>query len=299
MDGPPIVETHSTDQPSCRRRRSTVWIAQGIWERSHDFVARPSPDISTLPHCRGARHLCRAALLAVILGAGFGIIAWSHLTTNALLLEPDSGFVVRPFDVVSDGVVYVLGSDGKLWRERCDMSTAANRSQCDAVPGEKDRLVYVLGTDHRLWREQGDMHSRSVVDGNVAQFRAMNDGVVYVLGSDGKLWRERSDVHNRSEVDDSVARFQALNDGDVYVLGRDMTPWRKFAPSYASVEKLKSLYSQALNDSVVYVLRGDRELQRKQGDMITWVDGIVVELPGDERQIGVCAWEGQEALACT
>ena len=254
--------------------------AQGIWELSHDFVARAIARYLG----RQRRDLLRRsgtyaapALLAVILGAGFGIIAWSHLTTNALLLEPDSGFVVRPFDVVSDGVVYVLGSDGKLWRERSDMSTRseveANVTQFQAM---NDRLVYVLGTDHRLWREQGDMHSRSVVDGNVAQFRAMNDGVVYVLGSDGKLWRERSDVHNRSEVDDSVARFQALNDGDVYVLGRDMILWRESADmrDRSQVEGYV-LQFQALNDSVVYVLRGDRELQRKQGDMITWVDGSV------------------------
>jgi hypothetical protein len=135
------------------------------------------------------------------------------LAINISILIRSRPFVVlRPFDVLNDGVAYVLTSDGKLWRERSDMRSRIevdeNVTQFQAV---NDSLVYVLGTDRKLWRERGDMHSRSVVDGNVAQFQAMNDGVVYVLSSDGKLWRERSDAHNRDEVDDSVARFQALN----------------------------------------------------------------------------------------
>ncbi len=52
-------------------------------------------------------------------------------------------------------------------------------------------VVYVLGADGKLWKEHPDRQNREPIDENVKEFRAVGDDVVYVLDVDGTLWRER------------------------------------------------------------------------------------------------------------
>src|SRR6266480_1609825 len=64
-----------------------------------------------------------------------------------------------------------------------------------------DTIVYVLGIDGRLWREFGTFDNaqkpRELVDGpGVAAFQAIDSEVVYVLGTDGRLWREFGTFNN-------------------------------------------------------------------------------------------------------
>jgi len=64
--------------------------------------------------------------------------------------------------------------------------------------------VYVLGTDGNLWRERGSMNDRDLVDGSVRGFQAFDSRIVYVLGTDQNLWRERGSMNDRDLVDRSV-----------------------------------------------------------------------------------------------
>ena len=99
-----------------------------------------------------------------------------------------------------------------------------------------DTVVYVLGSDGKLWREFGTYDNSSrprvMVDANVQGFQAIDDTLVYVLGSDGKLWREFGTYDNSSRprvmVDANVKGFQAIDDTLVYVLGSDGKLWRAF-----------------------------------------------------------------------
>jgi hypothetical protein len=83
-----------------------------------------------------------------------------------------------------------------------------------------DTVVYVLGSDGKLWREFGTYDNSSwprvMVDANVRGFQAIDDTLVYVLGSDGKLWREFGTYDNSSRrrvmVDANVQGFQAIDD---------------------------------------------------------------------------------------
>src|SRR5260370_3928977 len=80
-------------------------------------------------------------------------------------------------------------------------------------------LVYVLGTDGKLWREWGDWSNRVSVDDNVLWFWAIDSNFVYVQGGDNQLWRERDNKSNRDFVDDNVLAFQPIDETVVYVLG--------------------------------------------------------------------------------
>ncbi|MBV9038839.1 MAG: hypothetical protein JO182_30420, partial [Acidobacteriaceae bacterium] len=72
-------------------------------------------------------------------------------------------------------------------------------------------VLYVLGTDAKLWRETGSYQNRSLVDSNVVAFQALDATTVYVLGTNGYLWRETGNYQNRSLVDADVDFFQALD----------------------------------------------------------------------------------------
>ena len=57
-----------------------------------------------------------------------------------------------------------------------------------------DGMCFVLGTDGSLWLEQGPFGHvpppRQRVDSNVTAFEMVDNGDLYVLGSDGKIWLE-------------------------------------------------------------------------------------------------------------
>jgi hypothetical protein len=95
-----------------------------------------------------------------------------------------------------DDTIYVQTAEAVLWRQRgsgkgeqVDRSVAAFQ----AVDGQ---VAYVLGTDGRLWREVGGRDHATLVDRDVlvasgkAAFRAVDATRIYLLGSDHRLWAE-------------------------------------------------------------------------------------------------------------
>jgi hypothetical protein len=93
-------------------------------------------------------------------------------------------------------VVYVHAVDGTLWRkhgndkpEQVDQSVAAFQAMDASVS-------FVLGKDGRLWREIGGRQRASLVDRDVlvsagkAAFQATDPSQVFVLGNDHRLWLE-------------------------------------------------------------------------------------------------------------
>jgi hypothetical protein len=126
-------------------------------------------------------------------------------------------------------VVYVLGSDTKLWREFGNLN---DRQFVDAKVAAfqplDPNIVFVLGSDSKLWREVGNLNDRSFVDGNVKAFHTLDGAYIFVLGTDGKLWREAGGLSSKTEVDANVAAFQPIGPGYdyyVYVLGSDGKLW--------------------------------------------------------------------------
>jgi hypothetical protein len=186
----------------------------------------------------------------------------------------------RPFD---GRAVYVLGTDGKLWREFGTWNNAAEpRVEIDQSvtafrPLNAD-TIFVLRNDGALWRESGawtlSRQSRTKVDGNVRGFKALDDVLVYVLGKDGALWREYETGNNpeqpRRNVDRNVAAFQALNAEIVYVLGSDRKLWREFDTWNNAEQGRQNIDGnvsafQAIDAETVYVLGTDGNLWREFG----------------------------------
>jgi hypothetical protein len=78
-----------------------------------------------------------------------------------------------------------------LWREfsRAD-NDERPRVEVDANVKALDAdIVYVLGTDGNLWREKGTMQVRTRVAANVHAFQAVDDNTVYVLCPGDILFR--------------------------------------------------------------------------------------------------------------
>jgi hypothetical protein len=104
---------------------------------------------------------------------------------------------IMAFQYIPDGdAIYVQTSDATLWRksgndnpEQVDRTVAAFRA-VDL------HLAYVLGMDGRLWRELGGRDQAVLVDRDVlvtsgkAAIQATDPAHIYVLGSDHKLWAE-------------------------------------------------------------------------------------------------------------
>jgi hypothetical protein len=194
------------------------------------------------------------------------------------------------FQALDATTVYVLGSDGKLWRETGDLN---NRSQVDANVGLFSALdattVYVLGTDRKLWRETGDLNNRTLVDSNVAAFQALDTTTVYVIGTDGNLWRESGTSANRVWVDGNVDKVQALDATTVYVRSRDFSLWRETGDMRTRTWVDGNVYQfKALDTSMVYVVGGNGTLWREVGTMSdrTEVDanlmGFTPQKPGNQ-----------------
>ena len=99
----------------------------------------------------------------------------------------------------------------------------------NAVGAQKTgTVVYVRGSDKKLWREAfGQGHGPNPVDANVADFRAIDSSMVFVEGNDGNLWREDGDYNHRDHVDGNVLAFQPTSLYTVWVLGTDRHLWRE------------------------------------------------------------------------
>jgi hypothetical protein len=190
---------------------------------------------------------------------------------------------VRAFRGLDASIVYVLGSDGNLWREFDTWNNALQpRKQVDHDVSAFEALdastVFVLGTDGSLWREFGTWNntkkSRNYVDGNVEAFQALDINITYVLGTDGKLWREFGAWDNsqqpRQNVDAHVRAFQAIDASVAYVLGengnlwRETGTWNNVLQPRTHVDGTVAAF-QALDGNIVYVLGENGNLWREFG----------------------------------
>jgi hypothetical protein len=192
---------------------------------------------------------------------------------------------VRTFRALDASTVYVLGTDGNLWREFDTWNNALKpRNQVDrnvsAFQALDASTVFVLGTDGSLWREFSTWNNtrrpRNYVDGSVQAFQALDINIAYVLGTDGKLWREYGAWDNsqqpRQNVDGSVRAFQALDASMVYVLGNDGKLWRESGTWSNVLQPRQNVDAsvsafQALDANTVYVLGNNGNLWREFG---TW-----------------------------
>ena len=170
--------------------------------------------------------------------------------------------------------VFVLGTDGNLWRETGDLR---NRILVDSNVKDfqplSTQLCYVLHNDNTLSRAEDFSIAgfRGIqVDSNVQAFQGLDFTTVYVLGTDGNLWREIGTWTNRSWVDSTVAHFQAIDATTVYVQGTDGKLWRETGNMHTREwvdDAVKSF--QAWDSHFVYVLGSDNILWSEQGTMNT------------------------------
>jgi hypothetical protein len=103
---------------------------------------------------------------------------------------------IMAFQYVPDGdTVYVQTADALLWRKSGDKAEMVDRSVA-AFRAVDLHLAYVLGKDGRLWRELGGRDRAVLVDRDVlatsgaAAIQAVDPAHIYLLGSDHKLWAE-------------------------------------------------------------------------------------------------------------
>jgi hypothetical protein len=182
---------------------------------------------------------------------------------------------------ISDGHVFAQSADGTLSRAKPDGS---EKSRIDgtvaAFNAINAALIYVLGTDHRLWRELGDAGKRTEVDRSVKDFQAVDGSVVYVLGADGQLWREVGNAQSRAFVAKQVVAFQYLPVGNdtTYVQTADGVLWRKKGNDEPVRVDQEVAAFEAIDAQLVYVLGNDGRLWRETGgrDQAVLVDRDVL-----------------------
>jgi hypothetical protein len=151
---------------------------------------------------------------------------------------------VVAFQALDAKTIFVLGSDGALWRETGDMHDRAKVGQPVAYfeyVAEGD-ATYVLTPSHFLWRQKGLTGPPAQVDHDVAAFHAVDARLVYALALDGRLWQEPGDRTLATLVDGDLAvklgpaAFQFASPGDVagqaiYALDRKHELWAETMPS--------------------------------------------------------------------
>lgn len=99
-----------------------------------------------------------------------------------------------------------------------DASTCGNvTAGCgDPWKNPDGNVVYVLGMDGKLWREAPDMNHRGTepIDSNVAKFQydPNNPNNLLVLGQDGNLWYEKGTWRNRgyAPIGSGIKEFKAV-----------------------------------------------------------------------------------------
>ena len=150
---------------------------------------------------------------------------------------------VSTFQAVDLTTVFVLGTDGALWRETRDMHDRVKIGRPVAAfeyLADGD-TTYVLTPGHVLWRESGTETSRQV-DHDVAAFHGVDANLVYVLAADARLWQEPGDRSQAVLVDGDLAvkvgaaAFQFAGKGNVegqqtYVLDRGRGLWAETMPA--------------------------------------------------------------------
>jgi hypothetical protein len=256
----------------------------------------------------------RAKLILQLMSLNNGKLTMAGLVSVSASGSKQPGTVpvdgsVRAFRGLDASLVYVLGTDGKLWREFETWNNVLQPRQnvdnnVNSFQALDAQIVYVLETDGTLWRDfsvwNNTRRPRNYVDGNVQSFQALDINIAYVLGTDGKLWREFGSWDNtqqpRQHVDGHVRAFQAIDSSITYVLGDNGNLWREFGtwnnvlqPRIRVDGNVRAF--QALDTNVVYVLGEDGNLWREFG---TWsntqrprvqVDGDVKAFQGVSEDI--------------
>ncbi len=191
-----------------------------------------------------------------------------------------NGFRVRAFRGADANTVFVLGTDGRLWREQnLFVPSAPTRLEVDRgvsafQPLGPDR-AFVLGADGNLWFEQAPFGNppppRVLVDKSVFRFQALDANTVYILGADGNLWLAQGPFGNpppnRVLVDKTVAMFQAVSANSVFIRGVDANLWLAQGPfgnpppARVLVDKTVGAFT-AVDANTVYVLGADKNLWR-------------------------------------
>jgi hypothetical protein len=173
---------------------------------------------------------------------------------------------VAKFAVTRDDRVFVLSSDDALWREG-NPRALIDQNVGDFQPLDAGNIVYVRGTNGRLWREFGTMSNRKPVDNQVAAFQAVDANLVFVLSTDGKLWRETGDANNRKNVAGSIKAFQYVPDGDtVYVLTTADQLWRQMGTQKPELVDHDVAAFHAADMNLVYVVARDGRLWKELGN---------------------------------
>ncbi len=214
---------------------------------------------------------------------------------------------VASFHAIDGNWVYVLGTDGNLWLED---GTAGNRSQVASGiqkfqpfnDGSINWSIYVLYKTANLFYAAQSLGAVPVsskrndtpiqivlnsippaINGNVADFSAVDLVTAYILGTDGKLWRERGSASNRDLVDSSVESFVPMDTKEILVMGTDHKLWRELGNSAVRDLVDSNLFVDSANphvpyfawqanssDPTVFVLGSDRKL---------WDEGMPTSLP--------------------
>ncbi len=213
---------------------------------------------------------------------------------------------VASFHAIDGTWVYVLGTDGNLWLEK---GNAGNRAQIGAGiqkfqpfnDGSINWSLYVLyKTANLFYAAQSlvllqfqvttDTPIQIVlntippaINGNVADFSAVDLVTAYILGTDGKLWRERGSASNRDLVDSSVESFVPMDTKEILVMGTDHKLWRELGNSAVRDLVDSNLFVDSANPHVpyfawqpfaswpnIFVMGSDRSL---------WDEGMATQLP--------------------
>jgi hypothetical protein len=166
----------------------------------------------------------------------------SRLHADGKIREPVDE-TVAAFQAVDASTIFVLGSDGALWRETGDFHHRVKVGQPISAFNyvAAGDATYVLAPDHILWRKISDGAPQQV-DHDVAAFHPVDASLVYVLATDGRLWREPGGRAEAALVDGDLAvksgadAFQFGGTGDdkdeaVYVLDRKHGLWVETMPS--------------------------------------------------------------------
>ena len=96
--------------------------------------------------------------------------------------------------------------------------------------------MYVLTTDGRLWRQTAKQKAEQV-DYDVAAFRAADMNLVFVLGRDGRLWQELGIRDQAVLVDRDVLigsgqpTFEVLDAHHLFVVDADRKLWAETMPA--------------------------------------------------------------------
>jgi hypothetical protein len=166
-------------------------------------------------------------------------------------------------------IVYVLNTDGTLWRTN-PITSNTQPTKIDADVSQfqimGDDTAYVLKTDGSLWRDQPNQSPQRVNENVVVQFQAVDytvalSGVnsvvtdMYVLDSKGNLRQDGK------LLDQNVLHFQVDTHGNVYVLYTNNRLYRRY-PGGRQFVDWTVLAFQALDETTVYVLRMDGNLYK-------------------------------------